>query len=187
MDVVRRSGTGLVGIDITAVALTHAPSHAEASKLRPTIGFRRGDLRATGLDDASVDATIRIDTTQFADSTVGALVECRRMRPGGRVVLTSGNHELAAMHSSCHACGTWLCKLRGGKLTSTTYASSDTAMAPGGAGEVDSRRRHRTRRTRRHETLQDEAQRVLPLLDLTRRLDRRPHPRPTSATDVVID
>ena len=61
--------------------------------MRPTwlreAEFRLGDLQATGLDDASVDAIMCIDTIQFADSTVGALVECRRiLRPGGRVVLT---------------------------------------------------------------------------------------------------
>jgi ubiquinone/menaquinone biosynthesis C-methylase UbiE len=66
-----------------------AQSHADAAGLAARTELRLGSLQATGVDDASVDAVMRIDTIQFADSAVAALVECRRiLRPGGRVVLT---------------------------------------------------------------------------------------------------
>jgi SAM-dependent methyltransferase len=89
IEVARRTRARLVGVDFSAVALTQAQFHADAAGLAAGAEFRLGSLQATGLGDASVDAVMCIDTIQFADSTVAALVECRRiLKPGGRVVLT---------------------------------------------------------------------------------------------------
>lgn len=89
IEVARRTGAHLVGVDFSAVALTQARSHADAAGVAARTEFRLGSLQATGLDVASFDAVMCIDTIQFAESTLAALVECRRiLRPGGRVVLT---------------------------------------------------------------------------------------------------
>jgi SAM-dependent methyltransferase len=46
-------------------------------------------LTGTGLNTASVDAVLIVDSIQFAESKLDALRECRRvLRPGGRLVIT---------------------------------------------------------------------------------------------------
>ena len=48
-----------------------------------------GDLTATTLDPASVQAIMCIDAMQFAEPYEAGLVECRRiLAPGGRLVVT---------------------------------------------------------------------------------------------------
>jgi len=52
--------------------------------------FRVGELTATGLPDASVEAVLCTDAIQFPDEPALAYSEIRRvLKPGGRVVLTS--------------------------------------------------------------------------------------------------
>jgi SAM-dependent methyltransferase len=52
--------------------------------------FRVGELTATGLPDASVEAVLCTDAIQFPDEPAAAYDEIRRvLKPGGRVVLTS--------------------------------------------------------------------------------------------------
>lgn len=51
--------------------------------------FRIGDLTATGLPDASVEAVLCTDSIQFPDEPASAYAEIRRvLKPGGGVVLT---------------------------------------------------------------------------------------------------
>jgi ubiquinone/menaquinone biosynthesis C-methylase UbiE len=51
--------------------------------------FRIGELTATGLPDASVDAVLCTDAIQFAGEPAVAYDEIRRvLKPGGRVALT---------------------------------------------------------------------------------------------------
>ena len=51
--------------------------------------FRTGDLTATGLPDASVEAVLCTDAIQFPDEPADAYDEIRRvLKPGCRVVLT---------------------------------------------------------------------------------------------------
>ncbi len=51
--------------------------------------FRAGQLTATGLPSASVEAVLCTDAIQFPDEPAGAYDEIRRvLKPGGRVVLT---------------------------------------------------------------------------------------------------
>jgi SAM-dependent methyltransferase len=84
LEVARRTGAHLIGIDFSAVALEIARRRA-----RDGAEFRIGELIATGLPDASVDAIMCVDAMQFADPYGAGLAECLRiLAPGGRLVLT---------------------------------------------------------------------------------------------------
>src|ERR1700754_447188 len=81
-EVARRTQASLVGVDFSAEALRQGRS------MNPDAEFRLGDLTATGLDDASVDAAMCIDAIQFGDPQSAAYAELKRVvKPGGRVVL----------------------------------------------------------------------------------------------------
>lgn len=89
LEVARRTGARLVGVDFSAEAVRQATALAgrDASS---TATFLVGDLAATGLPDGSADAVLCIDAVQFADDPAAVYTELRRvLRPGGRVALTS--------------------------------------------------------------------------------------------------
>lgn len=90
IEVARRRGASLIGVDFSAVALTRARTIADRW-LRPgQAEFRLGALTETGLPTGIADAVMCTDSVQFADPPVAALREIRRMlRPGGRLVLTT--------------------------------------------------------------------------------------------------
>jgi SAM-dependent methyltransferase len=84
----RKAGASLIGVDFSAQALTEAREQAA----RMGVGnadFRVGELTATGLPGASVEAVLCTDAIQFPDEPAAAYDEIRRvLKPGGRVVLT---------------------------------------------------------------------------------------------------
>lgn len=89
IDIARRTGAHLVGVDISDVALTQARS--DAARLLPAerAEFRLGTLTATGLRAGIANAVVCIDAVQFYEPPLAALREFRRLLvPGGRVVLT---------------------------------------------------------------------------------------------------
>jgi SAM-dependent methyltransferase len=87
LEVAYRSGTHLVGVDFSAEAVRQAREHAK--RLGRVARFRVGDLIATGLADASVNAVMCIDAVQFAEPADAAYREIRRvLAPAGRAVLT---------------------------------------------------------------------------------------------------
>lgn len=87
LEIAGRADARLVGVDFSAEAVRQARENASASG-RPA-DFRVGELTATGLDDASVDAVLCVDAIQFAEPQDAAYRELRRLLvPGGRVVLT---------------------------------------------------------------------------------------------------
>ncbi len=89
LEIVRRSGCRGVGVDFSAVAIEHAQRRAQALGLADRSDFRVGELTATGLNTASVDAVLIVDSLQFAEPKPDALRECRRVLvPGGRMVIT---------------------------------------------------------------------------------------------------
>lgn len=89
LEIVRRSGARLVGVDFSAVAIEQARSRAQVLGLADRAEFGVGELTGTGLGTASVDAVLIVDAIQFAESKPAALGECHRvLRPGGRVVIT---------------------------------------------------------------------------------------------------
>ena len=87
LEVARRCGARVVGVDFSAVALAVARENAAVAGVEAT--YVLGDLTATGLAGGSVDAAVCVDSVQYAEPPAAAYDELRRMlRPGGRVVLT---------------------------------------------------------------------------------------------------
>lgn len=89
IEVARRTGVHLVGVDFSDVALEQA--RAGSAVLLPTgrSDFRLGTLLVTGLPTGIASAVMCVDAIQFAEPPLAALLECRRLiTPGGRLVLT---------------------------------------------------------------------------------------------------
>jgi len=87
LEVARRTGARLIGVDFSAEALRQAGQ--QAARLGRDAEFRLGDLTATGLEAGSVSAVLCVDAVQFADPIEAAFAEMRRvLAPGGRAVLT---------------------------------------------------------------------------------------------------
>ena len=86
--VAKQAGTLLIGVDFSAQALTEAGEQAARMGVS-AVSFRVGELTATGLPDASVEAVLCTDAIQFPDEPAIAYNEIRRvLKPGGRVALT---------------------------------------------------------------------------------------------------
>ena len=87
LEIAARSGARLVGVDFSAEAVRQAREHAR--RWGQMADFRLGDLAATGVDAASVDAVLCVDAIQFAQQPDAAYREIQRvLAPGGRAVLT---------------------------------------------------------------------------------------------------
>jgi len=86
--VAQKAGTSLIGVDFSAQALNEARGQAARMGVS-NASFRIGELTATGLPDASVEAVLCTDAIHFPDEPAIAYSEIRRvLKPGGRVVLT---------------------------------------------------------------------------------------------------
>jgi SAM-dependent methyltransferase len=86
--IAKETGASLIGVDFSAQALTEAREQAARMGVRDA-SFRLGELTATGLPDASVEAVLCTDAIQFPDEPSVAYDEIRRvLQPGGRVALT---------------------------------------------------------------------------------------------------
>jgi SAM-dependent methyltransferase len=89
LEVARRTGARLTGVDFSSVAVAAACRNISRFGLDGHAAFRVGDLTATGLSARSVDAVMCIDAIQFADPPLAGLVECRRiLAAGGRLAVT---------------------------------------------------------------------------------------------------
>lgn len=87
LEIARRTGCRLVGVDFSAVAISQATRRA--AELGIPAEFQVGQLTATGLGTASADAVMIVDAYQFAEPQLDALRECLRvLRPGERLVIT---------------------------------------------------------------------------------------------------
>jgi ubiquinone/menaquinone biosynthesis C-methylase UbiE len=170
--VAHRTGARLLGIDFSTVALAQARRRALASPVADRASFEVGDLAATGLPDASTDALMCIDSFQFAHDMAQAASEAWRiLRPGGRFVLTCWEPREAGR-----------CQLPDG------LARLDFGATLSNAGFVDIRVEEREGWHRRQRVvlervlasdpgddgalaqLRGEAARMLPLMDLQRRV-----------------
>lgn len=88
LEIVRRTGCRLIGVDFSAVAIDQAEDRA--ADLAIPADFQVGQLTGIGLPDAGADAVLIVDAFQFADPKPDALRECLRvLRPGGRLVITT--------------------------------------------------------------------------------------------------
>jgi SAM-dependent methyltransferase len=88
LTVARDTGSGIIGVDVSAEALAQAREQAARLGVADA-QFRIGDLTASGLPDAAADALLCADSIQFADDQAAAFREMRRLvKPGGRVALT---------------------------------------------------------------------------------------------------
>jgi SAM-dependent methyltransferase len=86
--IAKQTGTSLTGVDFSVQALTEAREQAARMGVG-NASFRSGELTATGLPDASVEAVLCTDAIQFPDEPAVAYNEIRRvLKPGGRVALT---------------------------------------------------------------------------------------------------
>ena len=86
--IARQTGASLVGVDFSAQALAEAREQAAGMGVS-NVSFRVGELTATGLPAASVEAVLCTDAIQFPDEPARACEEVHRvLTPGGRVVLT---------------------------------------------------------------------------------------------------
>ena len=86
--IAQKSGASLIGVDFSAQALAEAGEQAARMGVG-NASFRVGELTATGLPDASVEAVLCTDAIQFPDEPALAYGEIRRvLKSGGRVVLT---------------------------------------------------------------------------------------------------
>lgn len=90
IELARRAGATLVGVDFSAVALEQARAIAPRHLMHGRATFHLGTLTETGLGSGSADALVCTDSLQFAEPPVEALREFRRvLRPGGRLALTT--------------------------------------------------------------------------------------------------
>jgi SAM-dependent methyltransferase len=88
--VARAARARLVGIDISPVAVGEAAARAAAWGLGERASFRTGMLERTGLEDASVDGVMSVDSLWLASSHDLAAQEIARILfPGGRLVATT--------------------------------------------------------------------------------------------------
>jgi len=87
LEVARRTGARLIGVDFSAEALRQA--RHQAALIGRRAEFRLGDLTATGLGAGSVTGVLCVDAVQFADPFEASFAEMRRvLAPGGRAVVT---------------------------------------------------------------------------------------------------
>ena len=88
MEVARRTGARMIGIDFSTEAIRLAGEHARTR--RQDAEFRVGEMTDTGLRTGSADGVMVVGAIQFAEPPGAAYAEIHRiLRPGGRVVLTS--------------------------------------------------------------------------------------------------
>lgn len=89
LEIARRTGTRLVGVDFSTVAIERALGRHAQAWSDVEAEFRVGTLTASGLPAKSVAAVLCVDAMQFADPYEDGFAECRRvLRPGGRLVVT---------------------------------------------------------------------------------------------------
>jgi SAM-dependent methyltransferase len=89
IEIARRTGARLLGVDFSAVALAQARLGSARQLPAGRSQFQAGTLTATGLADGVADGLMCVDAVQFAEPPLAALAEFRRvLAPGGRLAVT---------------------------------------------------------------------------------------------------
>jgi SAM-dependent methyltransferase len=89
LEIARRTGARLLGLDFSPVAVAIAAGRAASAGITGSAAFCVGDITAAGIGTGAADAVVCIETIMFAGSPLDALRECRRiLAAGGRLVLT---------------------------------------------------------------------------------------------------
>ena len=86
----RRTGAGLIGLDIVAEAVEQAEQRKTSFVRAESAAFRVAGFTATGLPDRSLDAAMSVDALWMVADKPAALAEVSRiLRPGARFVFTT--------------------------------------------------------------------------------------------------
>ena len=89
LELAARSGALLVGLDFAEPAIVQARANADRLGLGGRADLRVGDMTATGLPPASVNAVLCVDAVQFPADFRATFVEAHRvLRRGGLAVFT---------------------------------------------------------------------------------------------------
>jgi SAM-dependent methyltransferase len=89
IEVARRTGARLLGVDLSRVAVEQATSNGARLLPAGRSEFRIGSLLAAGLPTGVADGLMCVDAVQFAEPPLAALLEFRRLlRSGGRLAVT---------------------------------------------------------------------------------------------------
>jgi SAM-dependent methyltransferase len=89
LELARRAGCRLVGVDFAPPAIEQARTTASRLGLAERSDFRVGDMAATGVGTASVTAALCVDAAQFGRPFEATFREVARvLTPGGRAVFT---------------------------------------------------------------------------------------------------
>jgi predicted O-methyltransferase YrrM len=88
----QQTGATLIGIDLSPAGIELARHRAAQLGLQARASFAAGDLTATGLPDASVDAVMSMDVLPFVPAKAAAVREVARiLRPGAGSPSPHGN------------------------------------------------------------------------------------------------
>lgn len=87
LEIAARTGATLTGVDFSREAVTQAMAHAQRRGAHAE--FRLGDLAETGLPAASADAVVCVDSIQFKPQAASFDEMHRVLAPGGRLALTT--------------------------------------------------------------------------------------------------
>jgi len=86
----QQTGATLIGIDLSPAGIELARRRAAQLGLQARASFAAGDLTATGLPGATVDAVMSMDVLPFVPAKAAAVREAARiLRPGGRFAFTT--------------------------------------------------------------------------------------------------
>lgn len=90
LELARRSSARLIGVDFSEVALAIAAASANDGPPGQEARYAACDFTAVGLRERSADAVVCIDSVQFSDPPLAALLECCRiLNRGGRLAVTA--------------------------------------------------------------------------------------------------
>ena len=94
--VAKTTGSRLVGVDISLVALRHARERAERLQMSSSSRFASGTFAESGLETGSAHGVMTVDALQYAPDKQAALDEAARvLRPGGRLAFACFTFEPA--------------------------------------------------------------------------------------------